>query len=279
MDDVVAGIAKRANAAFEIKGGDFEKDGLIWCGRCGSPKQTRITLSGRKIVVACMCKCENDAYNLEIEETKRRRRMEEIERMRTTGIRLGLQDCRFDADTVKNAKQMELAKRYVNMWQSMKQKKVGLLFWGNTGNGKTFTAACIANALVDNGVPTMMTSFPKMLDALQGMRPEERSVYFNHLNAYELLVIDDLGVERKTEYAQEIVYSVIDQRYTLGKPLIITTNLSLDEMREPYDMSLQRIYDRVTAMCIPVNFPEESFRTEDGKRMRDEARSLLYGGA
>ena len=279
MDDIIAGIAKKADASFKIQDGDFERDGLIWCGRCGSPKQKRIMLSGKRTIVACMCNCEDAAYNLEIEETKQRRRMEEIERMRTNGIRIGLQDCKFEADTGKNAKQMEMARRYVSMWDKMKERKVGLLFWGNTGNGKTFTAACIANALIDQGVPTMMTSFPKMLQALQGMRPEDRSVYFNHLNAYELLVIDDLGVERQTEYAQEIVYTVIDQRYTLGKPVVITTNLTLDEMREPSEMSLQRIYDRVTAMCIPVNFPADSFRDEDGKRMRDEARALLYGGA
>ena len=88
MDDIVAGIAKKANAAFKVSDGDYEQDGLIICGRCHSPKQKRITLSGKSVVVACMCSCESDAYDLERAETKQKRRMEEIERMRMSGIRL-----------------------------------------------------------------------------------------------------------------------------------------------------------------------------------------------
>lgn len=279
MDDIVAGFAKKANAAFKVSDGDYEQNGLIFCGRCHSPKQKRITLSGKSVVVACMCSCESDAYDLERAETKQKRRMEEIERMRTSGIRLGLQECTFDVDTGKNPKQMELAKRYVTMWESMKQKKVGLLFWGNTGNGKTFTAACVANALVDQGVPTMMTSFPRLMETAQGMYPEDRGNYFQSMNVYDLLVLDDLGVERQTEYGLETVYNVIDQRYVLGKPVIITTNLTLDELKAPKDMRLQRIYDRITAMCIPVKFSGESLREDAGKKMRDEAREILYGGA
>jgi DNA replication protein DnaC len=205
--------------------------------------------------------------------------MEEIERMRMNGIRLGLQGCTFDEDTGKNPKQMEMAKRYVTMWESMKQKKVGLLFWGNTGNGKTFTAACVANALIDQGIPSMVTSFPKILEVAQGMYPEDRGNYFQSMNVYDLLVLDDLGVERQTEYGMEVVYNVIDQRYVLGKPVIITTNLTLDEIKAPKDMRLQRIYDRITAMCIPVKFSGESLREDQGKQMREEARGILYGGA
>jgi DNA replication protein DnaC len=68
-------------------------------------------------------------------------------------------------------------------------------------------------------------------------------------------------------------------REIIGKPVIITTNLTLDEIKAPKDMRLQRIYDRITAMCIPVKFSGESLREDQGKQMREEARGILYGGA
>lgn len=278
MDEVFLNIAQKAQANFRKSDGDYEKGGLVICGRCNSPRQKQIALGGRHFLVACMCSCESDAWDLEQEEIRKQRRMEAIERMRTTGIRLGLQGCTFDVDNGKNPKQLEMARRYVAEWDKMRSENIGLLFWGNTGNGKTFTAACVANELVNQGIPTLVTSFPKILENAQGMYPEDRMDYFRSFNVYDLLVIDDLGVERQTDYAMEVVYNVIDQRYVIGKPIIITTNLTLGEVKNPPNMRLQRIYDRITEMCIPVKFSGESMREEAGKKKIDEARRILYGG-
>lgn len=75
-----------------------------------------------------------------------------------------------------------------------------------------------------------------------------------------LLIIDDLGAERSTEYAVENVFNVIDRRYRTGKPLIITTNLHIDTMRNETSIDKKRIYDRVFEMCAPVQMKGVSKR-------------------
>jgi DNA replication protein DnaC len=121
----------------------------------------------------------------------------------------------------------------------------GLLLWGNIGTGKTFFAACIANALINNGVPVLMTNFAKIINALSGFNIEDKNKYIVDFNRYKLLVIDDLGAERQSDFAQEIVYNVIDSRYKNGQPIIITTNLTLDEIKKPANITYSRIYDRI----------------------------------
>ena len=64
------------------------------------------------------------------------------------------------------------------------------------------------------------------------MFAEERAAFIASLDDYSLLVIDDLGVERSTEYAMEQMFTVIDSRYRSKKPLIVTTNLKLEETRQ-----------------------------------------------
>ena len=72
-------------------------------------------------------------------------------------------------------------------------------------------------------------------------------------------------MERQTEYAREQVFHLIDSRYLSRRPLIVTTNLSLRELKNPADMAQQRIYDRILEMCIPVCFNGESLRQEKAR--------------
>ena len=75
-----------------------------------------------------------------------------------------------------------------------------------------------------------------------------------------LLILDDLGMERQTEYSREQIFNIVDGRYLAHKPMIITTNLTLTQLKSPETMAEQRIYDRVLEMCVPVCFDGESLR-------------------
>ena len=90
-----------------------------------------------------------------------------------------------------------------------------------------------------------MTNFPTILSRLCRTFGEDRTAFLDSLGDYDLLIIDDLGVERNTEYALEQMFSIVDSRYRSGKPLIVTTNLKLDEMKYPPDLAHARIYDRI----------------------------------
>jgi len=85
-----------------------------------------------------------------------------------------------------------------------------------------------------------------------------------------LLIIDDLGVERSSEYTIELVYHIIDARYRSGGPMIITTNLTLNEMENPGTREKERIYDRILERCTPIRVEERQVRSE----IRKENRSL-----
>lgn len=178
---------------------------------------------------------------------------------------------RFEADN-GTVPQLEQAKRYVAHWEEMREQDLGLLFWGRPGNGKTFAAGCIANALLESEdlhAPTVrMTTFGTILNQLPGMTAQDKEWYLDGFRTCDLLILDDFGMERRTEYAQEQVFNIIDGRYVSRKPLIVTTNLSLNELKHPADMVQQRIFDRVLEMCVPVCFDGESLR-------RDKAREKM----
>lgn len=81
----------------------------------------------------------------------------------------------------------------------------------------------------------------------------------------DLLILDDFGMERQTDYAREQVFNIIDGRYRFHKPLIVTTNLSLSELKHPNDIVEERIFDRILEMCVPVCFDGESLRQDKAK--------------
>ena len=104
---------------------------------------------------------------------------------------------------------------------------------------------------------------------------EGRNEYISRLCSYPLLILDDFGMERGTEYGLEQVYSVIDSRYRSGKPLIATTNLTLEELQHPQDTPHARIYDRLTSMCAPVRFTGSNFRKETAQEKLERLKQLM----
>ena len=178
----------------------------------------------------------------------------------------------FDKDNGKNPV-MKKARDYIEKWSDALSSNTGLVLWGDVGTGKTFFAACIANALVEQNVSVKMTNFSTILNDL--FAENDKNKYLARLNDHSLLVIDDLGIERGTEYALEQVYNVIDTRYKSGKPLIITTNLTLDELKYPTDIPHKRIYDRVLGMCVPVMFNGMNFRKEEAAAKMEAAKKLF----
>lgn len=95
---------------------------------------------------------------------------------------------------------------------------------------------------------------------------------------YPLLIIDDLGIERNSEFALEQVYNVIDSRYCKMLPLIVTTNLGLNEMKAAdLDTAHQRIYSRILEMCVPIYCGGEDKRKEEGTEKLVQVQNLITG--
>lgn len=155
----------------------------------------------------------------------------------------------------------------------MKEKNQGLLLYGPVGTGKSYTAACIANALMEQSVTVVMTSFVKILQDIQSVGNEAN--YIQILNSASLLIIDDLGAERNTDYALEKVYNIIDSRSRTDKPMILTTNLELSDMLECTDIRYKRVYDRIFETCYPVEMKGKSFREIEAAQRFEEMQKFL----
>ena len=275
-DDIFTTLARRSAALAVPEEGDFLRDGLLHCGKCGKPKQCRVPLRGdpqKPEVVGCCCDCMNEAYLRGKEEREREEKRLRIEALRADGIRdKSLTACCFDSAEMTDG--LLKCRRYAEHWKEMQEQNSGILLWGNTGTGKTYAAACIANYLIDRGTPAMVTSFPRILNA--GWDKQE---IIDQMHYYPLVVIDDLDAERSSEYAMETVYMVIDERYKAKKPLIVTTNLTLEELCKPKNMDYRRIYERILELCVPVAFKGESFRQKAANEKMRCMKEILEGGA
>lgn len=245
-------IEMNASQNIKINDGDYVKDGLIMCGKCHTPKQCRVTIAGEIRTPMCLCKCEQERLAEEEKELERQEREMRIKEMKRIGFPDSeLSRCTFDVDDHSNEKVSRIAHNYVDHFKEMKKKGKGLLFYGSVGTGKTFISACIANELINQGHPCLVTNFARITNTISGMY-EGKQEYLDRLDRFHLMVIDDLSSERDTEYVSEIVQNVIDSRYRSGLPLIITTNLTSEELKHPAEIRKQRIYSRIFEMCVPV---------------------------
>ena len=260
IEKVIKDIAKEP---VRNEGDYIGDDGLLYCGKCHTKKQVRLTLpNGTEITPMCLCKCETEERDKRERERKERERLTEVERYRSVGFPdKDLRNFTFEADDSKETQSSKAARRFVENFDDFYKAGKGLMFYGGVGTGKTFLSACIANALIDKCVPCMVTNFTRITNRLQNSF-EGRQEYMDTLNRFALLVIDDFGMERNTEYMDEIVYNVIDSRYRSGKPLIVTTNLTMQELSNPDDIDKQRIYSRVNQMCIRVEVSGKDRRKE-----------------
>lgn len=221
-----------------------------------------------------MCKCEAAKRAAEEEERERRKFEARVKELRRMGFpETDMQNWTFANDDLANEKITRAAQRYVDNFGELRKTGKGLLFYGNTGTGKTYAACEIANALVDKGYPVLVTNFARILNTLQGTF--EKQEYIDDLNGFQLVVIDDLGIERDTAFAKEQVFNVVDSFYRSKKPMIITTNLTMDKIKNPEDIENRRIYDRILERCFPIEVGGSSRRRKAVREDYESMKNLL----
>lgn len=280
FESTIDAIAKNVEKNVTHDDSDYILDGIVYCGNCNEPKQTRFSVPSLNIdkIVPCICKCRKEELEKEEQEREYQKKLQRIARMRISGIQdEKMREWTFEnSDPDKeNPNVKAKALRYCEKWDEMYSNNIGLLFFGNKGTGKTRMAANIANNLINKGVPVLMTSFTKIIKDLTGFKIQDKNGYVNSLNNYELLIIDDLGVERESDFALEQVFDVIDTRYRNGQPLIVTTNLSVEDLKNAQDIKLGRIYDRILEMTVPIKVDGVSIREQLHKDKLKLARELF----
>lgn len=253
------------------------EDGLLYCGKCHKPKETYFS-KGRALFGRDRHPSECDCRRAERERQEKKDADEkhnaEVERLKREGFsNPAMRQWTFENDNGK-CPQIEKAHFYVEHWGTMRSENIGYLLWGNVGTGKSYFAGCVANALMEQEVPVCMTNFATILNNLF-YGAENRNEYILKLCSYPLLILDDFGMERGTEYGLEQIYNVMDSRYCSKKPLIVTTNLTLEQLQHPEDVPHARIYGRLLEMCVPVRFTGGDFRKVTAQQKMERLKKLM----
>lgn len=266
MQSLINDINSKIVSQFNEGNGDYYgEDQMLYCGICNTRKTCKISVFGRDRVVNCICKHESEAR---AEREAARTQGIVIERNLKAGFpQADYEDMTFALDDGKNAEATEYARNYADSFNP--KIGMGLLFCGERGAGKTFLSACIANALIYKGYSVLMTNVTKIAQVVDATF-DQRSAELNRILSVDLLILDDLGTERGTEYMLEHAFNVVDGRYKANKPMIISTNVTLREMMDEADLGRGRIYDRVIERCFPVEM--------SGNRRRKMAAAMKMQG-
>ncbi|MBC8589974.1 ATP-binding protein [Anaerosalibacter bizertensis] len=257
-----------------------ERDGHVYCRQCGEQidSEPLACLGSKKIIFSRNCRCDR--------ETEAKRKEEEI----ANHIRRLKEECfatsrnlisySFEKIIEPERQEVIIAKNFVKNFKELAKNNNGLIFHGNVGTGKTYLAACIANKIIEEyQIRVKMRNIPQIINDIEKRGFDiDKNEYYRLLCSVPLLILDDFGIERNTEYINEMVYQIINTRYEAKKPTIISTNIPLGViMSGSNDIDKERIYSRIREMCIPVKIAGEDIRREIGKLKLNKTRELLLG--
>lgn len=166
----------------------------------------------------------------------------------------------------------------VNQAQHFSREIKGwLLLQGGYGCGKTHLAAAVANYVVDMGVPVLFLTVPDLLDWLRFAYDSPDASFeerFEEIRNIPLLVLDDLGTQNTTAWAQEKLFQIVNYRYVNRLPVVVTTNLDLAELDGRIKSRLQ---DPDLVTVVKINSPDYRLPIFDNNQNQRSALSLLAG--
>ena len=280
MTSILEGAVKAANAneAMKEADGDYYKDGLLYCGKCNTPKEMNppkevAGFSHGKIPI--LCKCGEAKLDAEIEANKRQQRRMRNEEWMSDLEEIGavcVPYATFSQSDARDSKTEFEAKTYAKCFGQIQKDKNGLILFGDIGRGKTFYAECIANELIEKGYMVMFTSITKIADSLK----EHKAAVMKAVEKCDLLILDDFGAERDTPYMASQAYEIINARYrSTKKTLVVTTNISFEAMTNEKDLTYRRTFDRVLEMCRRVTVGGPARREEIASEKKSKWTDLL----
>lgn len=147
------------------------------------------------------------------------------------------------------------------------EKQKNLLFTGNTGLGKTFISNCIAKEVIDKGLNVVYQTSPILMDQILDYKfsydkTESQKEKYNKIFNVDLLIIDDLGTETMNNNKFTELFNIINTRLLNNKKMVISTNLSLNDLYNRYD---ERILSRLIGNFTICKFVGEDIRLKKKK--------------
>lgn len=155
-----------------------------------------------------------------------------------------------------------LAKMYV---ENFTKHNENLFFYGSSGTGKTFLATCIARDLLYKGYVVVYRTATQLIEDIKEIRFNDNEEVFDMLMNTDLLIIDDLGTEFKSELSRTEVFNIINGRLLDKKKMIISTNLTPEELKSKYS---ERLLSRILGDFMNIKFGGVDLRIDKGKIRR-----------
>lgn len=153
---------------------------------------------------------------------------------------------RFPVNEMPSA-QVTAIRRYTRDVGAQLDDGKGIWLFGDVGTGKTTLAMLISKAALQAGRTVAIYSMPRLLGVLRDQIDEDGTLdYLDRLATVDLLHIDDLGAEYRTDWALEQLYTIINTRYEEQRALVVTSNLAPDEIGEQIG---ERIVSRLNEIC------------------------------
>ena len=208
------------------------KDNLIWCKKCNTPRQIRKIFGPSTLTPKIKCKCQAEEARRQAALNEKAERKKRILQMKQAG--LGWKDLwkmTYEADDGHNPNLMARIKNYTVSLED--SPRLGVLFWGPPGRGKTYLAACIINDLLEKEVPAGMFSFRQLITEISGMSLPNRTEYLDDLFRKKALCLDDFSLKCYLKYSENVIMDIIDRIDRCGFPVILTTNYTMSELEHP----------------------------------------------
>lgn len=207
-------------------------DGLVWCKRCHTPRQVRKSYGIYTLSPLVPCTCQLAEWEKERQERKAEEFRRYTETLREKGLGWkALQDYRFENDRRQNSVIMGYMRKLADHFDELPAS--GFLLWGSHGTGKTFAAACMANALIDRGIPVIMDTFSDMANVLAAMVPSDQQLYLKNIFGKRLVCIDDFSIGGESPLILRAKRMIMGRWAKSSHPSIITTSYSISRLKNP----------------------------------------------
>jgi len=250
-----------------------EKDKNYDCDKCKDKGHTIVTRSdGMEAIQPCQCRKVNPNdkilcfhYDTTLSS--------EYESVSSSDFRPDM----YGQSYIAKAKEIrQTGINFVKRYEEMKDIKPDLyLFSNRPGTGKTLLASIICTGLTKmHGLSSQAISTTTLMQMLRKSFSDNKmneDDIINRLSSVSVLLLDDIGTEKHTDYTEEIFTSIIDNRLSQQLTTLYTSNLSVSEL--PYHA---RIKDRIAYNAVRIDFPDVSIRSIKGKKRIEQAKSILF---
>lgn len=252
----------------------------VYCPICGKEKMWGLSkFFGQERHVIFVCKCEEEQDRREREEMKQREKDRQRNAEMSVFREMSYLPARAENQTFENWTHIPEAEECFEHCRTYAEdftrtQSTGLCLYGDVGCGKTYLTTAIYHILVFKGFKIVFQNVPELLTTIRNTYGKDYGYseqdILDCLIKADILILDDLGSQKPTEWSTEMLYKIVNGRYEENKPIIVTANANgMKGLKEYVD---KRIYDRLIHMCIPVGNPASSFRRLEAIEREKERR-------